>query len=255
MSRASRAFALLSRRKRVAELYLAGARQGEIARELQVRQTTISNDVAYIRSEWLASMLRDFNERKAEELAKIDRFEEVAWQAWERSCKAAETTRRRREFAVVTPLRLPVQPPPYARTGGGRPTSQHDSSQAAGPPPKPSLIRVQEDITTSARNGDPRFLDQVMKCIETRLKVMGLITDTPPAVVIDWDSLLKREPPKVIDNGAQPALEHHDPVEARIQEELSLPPATPLPNGLKEMGNGEQPEAPTNGETDARETD
>jgi hypothetical protein len=109
-----------ARRQRVAALYLQGQTQLDIARLLQCCQGTISNDLVRIKEEWLASSLRDFDAAKAQELAKFDRVEAVAWWAFRRSQR------------------------PVSKTGNKRP-------------------------------GDPRFLAQVLQCIETRLKVLGLL--------------------------------------------------------------------------------
>jgi hypothetical protein len=62
-------------RQIVADRYLRGQTQWQIANCVEVTQATISYDLAAIRTEWLESSLRDFNARKAQELAKIDLIE------------------------------------------------------------------------------------------------------------------------------------------------------------------------------------
>lgn len=89
------ALAILERRKNVAARYVRGATQWEIARAFEVDQKTISNDLAAIRKEWLASAVRDMNEIKARELAKIDAAEAEAWKAWTKSQENAEILRAR----------------------------------------------------------------------------------------------------------------------------------------------------------------
>jgi hypothetical protein len=75
----------MERRQRVAAFYLMGKNQWEIARQLNCSQGTVSNDLARIREQWLASATRDFDGAKAQELAKLDRLESAGWEAWERS--------------------------------------------------------------------------------------------------------------------------------------------------------------------------
>jgi hypothetical protein len=59
--------------------------QSEIAKSFGVTQGQISQDLAIIRAQWLASAIRDFDALKAEELRKIDLVEREYWLAWERS--------------------------------------------------------------------------------------------------------------------------------------------------------------------------
>ena len=60
---------------KVAKLYLQGINQSEIAQQLGVNQSTISRDLKTLRNRWLASSIRDFDDARAEELAKIDEQE------------------------------------------------------------------------------------------------------------------------------------------------------------------------------------
>jgi hypothetical protein len=87
--------ALLERRKNVAKRYLRGETQWEIARAFEVNQSTISDDLAAIRKEWLAVTKSDYSERISLELAKIDEIERQAWNAWTKSQENAETLRAR----------------------------------------------------------------------------------------------------------------------------------------------------------------
>ena len=48
--------------------------------------------MAAVREQWLQSSLLDFDARKAQELARIDRVETEAWAAWEKSKRAREIT-------------------------------------------------------------------------------------------------------------------------------------------------------------------
>lgn len=89
------AYAILERRQKVAARYVRGQTQWEIARAFEVTQATISRDLTEIRKEWLASAVRNMDEIKAKELAKIDATEAEAWKAWTKSQENAEVLRTR----------------------------------------------------------------------------------------------------------------------------------------------------------------
>jgi predicted transcriptional regulator len=59
--------------------------QTEIGERLGVTQATVSRDLKALHGEWLQSALRDVDDAKAEELAKIDRLEREYWEQWENS--------------------------------------------------------------------------------------------------------------------------------------------------------------------------
>lgn len=80
-------FAIDARRQQVAELYLKGWSQLEIARHLEVVQATISGDVQTLLQNWRESALCDTDALLATELQKLDRLEREAWEAWSRSQK------------------------------------------------------------------------------------------------------------------------------------------------------------------------
>ncbi len=71
-------------RAEIARLYLSGTLQVNIAAEIGVSQQQISYDLKIIRQQWLDSALRDFDEARSRELAKIDNLEITYWQAWQR---------------------------------------------------------------------------------------------------------------------------------------------------------------------------
>src|SRR5262245_53581405 len=93
----------LDRRKRVAALYIQGQSQARIAEQVGVAQGTISYDLQAIRKEWLASSVRDFDEAKSQELAKLDHLEAEAWAGWERSCADGITNHERKEQVLRSP--------------------------------------------------------------------------------------------------------------------------------------------------------
>jgi hypothetical protein len=122
----------------MADLYLQGWLQADIAGELRIDQSTVSRDLKALQSEWLSSALMDFNEAKAQEIAKIDRLEREYWQAWARSCEDAEQTTQE------------------------------------GTPVKVDKVKK----TSKGQAGDPRFLQGVQWCIERRCKILGVDAPT-----------------------------------------------------------------------------
>ena len=124
----------LARRERVAYLYLQGWTQHRIGQEYGVVQQVISDDLHAVRAMWRESLIRNFDDARAQELAKIDRVELEYWEAWERSQHPAETTDTERDSAGKS---------------------------------KASVRRV-------GQSGNPRFLEGVERCIEKRCKLLGL---------------------------------------------------------------------------------
>lgn len=70
----------------ISEMYLQGKNQYQIADQFGVTQATISHDLKELRKRWLNSSLVNIDERRAEELVKIDALEKVYWESWDRSC-------------------------------------------------------------------------------------------------------------------------------------------------------------------------
>jgi transcriptional regulator with XRE-family HTH domain len=76
---------ILSHRQTIAERYLRGDYQADIAQDLGISQQQVSYDLKAIRAQWIAATIRDFDAAKAQELAKIDQVEAEYWKAWARS--------------------------------------------------------------------------------------------------------------------------------------------------------------------------
>lgn len=200
----------LARRKQVADLYMQGHAAYQIAEKLDTCTATIRKDLRAIQKEWLALAVVDFDAARAKELAKIDHLEEVAWQAWEASCRDQVTRQRRQEKVRMS------QPGPK-----GKPM-----------PAKLVPLKQTEEVSRKSKSGDPRFLDKLTWCIETRLKLLGLlqVEDKSKAVlVIDWDAVI---------GGPQV-----DPLQAKIKEADArlLPKPSDDPDGDVITVNPAQP--------------
>src|SRR5690348_16583838 len=79
------------RRKDVAELYVQGWTQQQIADHFQLCQATVCLDLKVLRKEWRESSVRDFDTLREVELQKLARVEKEAWSAWDRSQRPAQS--------------------------------------------------------------------------------------------------------------------------------------------------------------------
>ena len=130
-----RAPAQLARdRRRIAELYLEGWLQADIAAEVKLSQSTVSNDLKALQAQWIKSSLIDIDEAKGREIAKVDKLEWEYYQAWHRSCENAETVQQK---------------------GGAEGVDQITK-------------------TSKGQAGDHNFLKGVQWCIERRCKILGV---------------------------------------------------------------------------------
>jgi len=125
---------IAERRKRVAELYLEGKWQTEIAKIVGVTQQQVSHDLGVLRRLWIQSSLINIDKIKAKELAKIDRLESEHWKAWFSS--------------VGEKIRT-------TETSGGKNDDE---------------VKTETKIDA----GDPRFLQGIQWCIAKRCEIFGL---------------------------------------------------------------------------------
>lgn len=151
----------------VAERYLRGEYQSTIAEALGVDRSTISRDLAAIRRAWLASAVRDFDEAKAQEIAKIDAVEREAWAAWSRSTED-------REVATQEEINDPIT-----------------YTDAKGVPQTKNKTRRRATLRREGQTGAAVFLDVVLRCIAKRCEILGL--DAPKRFVIDWDNVTEEQ--------------------------------------------------------------
>lgn len=162
----SRKVELAYRRMQVADMYLRGLSQPEIAQKVGVNQSQVSRDLKKLREEWLDRSIQAIDRRKAEELAKIDKLEMEYWDAWERSKKDSETTTIERY--------------------GSPPTSGAFGSVV------PSKIK--EVKKKEGRDGTAMFLAGVQWCIEQRCAIIGVYAPKSGAMgTIDLSKLSDRQ--------------------------------------------------------------
>jgi len=123
----------------VARRYLARDTQYAIAEALGISAPQVNYDLRVLRNRWAADANGCFNERKSEELARIDRLESEYWDAWFKSLA---------EFTSTT---------------------KHAETDVSG------LAKKQKaTVKTEKRGGDPRYLVGVQWCIQKRADILGL---------------------------------------------------------------------------------
>ena len=145
----------------VAKWYCEGLTQAEIGQRLALSQQQISYDIRAIIARWQATTKGLLDELKAQELARINHLERVAWESFEASKEPGTV-----EIERVT--RAAIQ----AKSGrGGR---GQDS-------PIKLVPAFVETRTTPQGAGDPAWLRLVQWCISERAKILGLYAPTKVA--------------------------------------------------------------------------
>lgn len=148
----------------VARMYLRGETQQAITDELNRRYYTtdplsrqaIGYDIKVLITRWRHAAFRDINERKAEELARIDALEREYWTAWENSLNQFESKI--------------IKGKGKAGTGAGPET-------------------MEQTTRTEDRNGDPRYLQGVQWCISKRCEILGISGRSAAVLNIDLSTL------------------------------------------------------------------
>jgi hypothetical protein len=127
--------------------YLQGRTQHEIGTLVGLSQSQVSRNLKTLQRRWRDAAVRNVDDRKAEELAKIDALEREYWAAWERSKTEKTTTRAAKRDMAIPP----------------------------GPHGNPRVGTVTEASRTEEESiGDPRYLAGVQWCITKRCDILGL---------------------------------------------------------------------------------
>jgi hypothetical protein len=124
-------------RATVAELYLKGWTQLQIAQHLEIDQSTVSRDLKCLQEQWKASAARDFDTDKAAELERLAMIEKEAWAAWQKSQTAKETSLSE-ELAVAS---------------GGRSRTS---------------VKIEQ------KTGEVAYINALVKIVDIRAKLLGL---------------------------------------------------------------------------------
>lgn len=141
----------------IADLYAQKLPQHEITRRLneqrqglyELTRSAIARDIDKIRKRWRIEYTGTFNDALARELATIDKLEREAWEAWDRSKK------------------------PRQEKGSGM--EEETSGEAEeGKAPAAGKRKKRSHLKQIDRDGEPRFLELVMSCVEKRSRILGL---------------------------------------------------------------------------------
>lgn len=136
-------------RNKIADLYLRGYGIGRIAAHVSetsdysVSGATVSAHLKVVQKGWFDKREKDVAQRINTELLRLNEVEYEAWQAWKRSCKT-KTKRTRKSKGT-----------PFKNAAG------QDAIKA---------LSISEIEQSEEMVGDPRFLDIIAKCVDTRLQ-------------------------------------------------------------------------------------
>ena len=148
---------ILRRREKVADLYCRGRTQTQISADVGVSQRQVSDDLQKVRAWWLDSALRNFDQLKAEQLARLDAIEREAWAAWERSIGTHRVEKAEKR-----------------QTGEGKEDGDGKT------------VMTIASVTKEERAGNPKFLELIGSCVSKRCEILGLsvpVRDKPPIPV------------------------------------------------------------------------
>lgn len=135
-------------RRLIADYYLAGKTQVEIAYLMGLSQATVSRDLKAIQKIWMKQTSMNIEIARATELARLDKLENEYWKAWEKSTK-------------LTPIKL------KDNAGVER-----------------TLYRPSND---GAPFGKVQYLSGVQHCIRQRRRLLGLDAPQKIHVEMRWE--------------------------------------------------------------------
>lgn len=140
----------------IVDIYMKGYSQ-ERTRQLAGEQTGHSFGIKFVNSaiaeaveQWKASKQEMIDNHKAIELERINRLETTYWEAWQRSLQSAKTRTEKKT---------------KGKAGDGK------------------LAVAEVENATRETSGDPRFLQGIQWCVDTRCKLLGIEVPTPSVAV------------------------------------------------------------------------
>lgn len=150
------------------------------------QQKTISTDIREIKRLWRENITQDMDVHQERELAKLDELERTYWEGWERSRLTSIENRKQRKSIPVA-----------------------DSDGVA-------TEDTETTTTQPDRDGNPAFLDGVLRCVTKRCQLLGLdeadmierarkrFPESQPSVTINVLSLTLDDLQKMIVAGQVP---------------------------------------------------
>jgi hypothetical protein len=154
---------VLYQRRTIAKNYLKGKSQAEISRIVNLSQPAVANELEILRRQWVQAANVDFAEAQGAALQKIDDMEQEALDQYEKSKQSKK---------IMTRKRVPKTTIPNGQS------EVDEVDNIIEPQSITRYVVVEESIRVEEGTGDVRWHDQVMKCIDMRLKVLGLYRQT-----------------------------------------------------------------------------
>lgn len=143
----------LNIRLQITDMLLRGSTIGSIidymvdedaADQDYISAATVKDIIKSIEQEWRDTYLSSINKVKERELAKLDKIEEEAWDAWEASKQGKTRDQVNSEISVDR------------KSGAAKRT--------------PRVTRT----TKETASGDPRYMDIIFKCMTMRIRLYGI---------------------------------------------------------------------------------
>lgn len=158
--------------QQVADLYLQGLTQIEVAARLQISQATVSHMLKAAREEWKVSAMLDISDRITQETMKLDRLERAAHLAYVKSC--------------LPSWRGVGEPPPGLSPAKLKKWQDDRVKERAAKVEELLALPLWELIVRDeARIGDNALLKTLLAIIDRRIKLWG--ADAPTRTVISGD--------------------------------------------------------------------
>jgi hypothetical protein len=161
-----------ARQQQVADLYLQGMTQMEVAAKLGLCQSEVSRCLSRMRAEWKLSVVLDMSDRIAQETVKLDRLERAAHLAYVKSCLPVW-----RGANDMPPGLTPAKQKKWLADRMAERAAKIEELLAL---PLPDLI-----VRDEARIGENNLLKTLLSIIDRRIRLWG--ADAPTRTVLSGD--------------------------------------------------------------------
>lgn len=242
------------------ELYLAGNTHMQIAEALSAQRhyslslDQVSRDIEKIVLRWQETYLDNINQAKLRELALIDKVEKALWASFEKSLRDITEIHRVRVVGKNDKTQTPEETgensepeDPASRknvdalaqelkgiSGKKRGMLKGIWNQGRG------FVRERTSTKTMTTYGDTTILERILKCVELRSKILGIITNKT-SVSVSWRKDAEREGYDPDELFAQ-TVEFFQTRRAALDGEFSVgsdegsqPPPQELPDGRQTL--------------------
>lgn len=175
--------------RELADMLVRQVRFVDIVAHFGFSEPTIAKDIREVHRRWRTQANIDIERRVSEELDRLASVEREAWTAWLRSIE------ERRQVSVLQedpnlPL-LPANPTlKEIERIAEEAWVQVDEPKSEESPDKPNGVRRRIDIRHMQSNGEPRFLEIILRCSAERRKLLGLDAPTKVDITVRRERLI-----------------------------------------------------------------